>query len=211
MWKAIGANRSVLSYIAYGLPMRFSSIPPRTAFPNQHPEQTHKEFIDKEINTHLKDGLFFCIDPCTAHLVHPVRAVEQGPKLRRIDDMRYVNAFQASPMFEMGSLEHDTKHVIQKDDAIFTHDLSKAYYKLNIERKSQPYQCFVWGEKLICSRVMLFGWCLASFYFTKICRPIISLLGALLIRVINFVDDFLFSEAPEKVETLKKLHKITPE
>ena len=44
---------------------------------------------------------------------------------------------------------------------------------------------------------------MAPFYFTKICRPIISFLGALLIRVINFVDDFLFSESSERLQALK--------
>jgi hypothetical protein len=193
-WKAIGANKSVLSYIAYGVPMRFSSPPPRTSFPSKRDEDpSHSSFIDKEVDFHLKDGLFKVVHPNDAYLVHPVRVVQQGAKLRRIDDMRFANAFQASPMFKMECLEQDTKHVVMEDDILLTRDLSKAYYKIHVEPRSRPFQCFKWNNKLICSLVMLFGWCLAPFFFTKICRPIISFLGALLVRVINFVDDFLFS------------------
>lgn len=203
MWKAIGANRSVLSWIAYGVPMRFQSVPPRTSFPSpQVNEKSHQEFLDKEVKTHLADGLFKIIDPAAAHIVHPVRVIQQGQKLRRIDDMRFQNGFQASPKFKMASLEHDVKNIIQPDDVLLTKDLAKAYYKINVEKKAQPFQCFEWKEKLVCALVMLFGWCKAPFFFTKICRPITTLFGALMIRVMNFIDDFLFSEKAKKMKDL---------
>src|SRR5688572_4309023 len=49
------------------------------------------------------------------------------------------------------------------------------------------------------SLVLLFGFCQAPFVFTKVCRVIVRFCGALLIHVLNFVDDFLFSADPSKI------------
>jgi hypothetical protein len=47
------------------------------------------------------------------------------------------------------------------------------------------------------SKVLLFGLKPATYWFTKINQPLIRLLRTLLIRLLNYVDDWLFSERPE--------------
>ena len=48
------------------------------------------------------------------------------------------------------------------------------------------------------------GFCQAPFVFTKICRVLVSFCGVLAIPVLNFVDDFLFSEDQQKILLLQK-------
>ena len=56
-------------------------------------------------------------------------------------------------------------------------DLKKAYYKIPVAKEAQPYFCFEWCGTYFMSMVLLFGFCLTPFYFTKVCRPIARWFG----------------------------------
>ena len=71
-----------------------------------------------------------------------------------------------------------------------------------MEPSACAHQCFWWNDKIFCAVVMLFGWCLAPFYFTKICKVPSRFFGALLIKLLNYLDDFLFSGTTEKMEDI---------
>jgi hypothetical protein len=203
-WKAIGADRSVLTWIAYGYQMRFAKQPRRMGFVNALNTKGHEQFIDQEIAKHVSDGSFVEIKVEETGVVNPfLISVNSNGKPRRCDDMRYVNAFLASPFFKMETLERDIPNVIKPGHIMFTRDLEKAYYKIPIEDESTKYQCFFWKGKYFKSLVLLFGFCQAPFVFTKICRVIVRFGGALLIGIVNFVDDFLFSDEPEKIRMLE--------
>jgi hypothetical protein len=203
-WKVIGADKSVLSWLAYGFQMRFARKPDRMMFVNSRSVTEHEAFINEEIRKHVADGSFVEI-PCEqAWIVNPfVIALSSSGKPRRCDDMRYLNAFLPSPIFKMQSLEHDVPNLVQPGSRMFTRDLEKAYYKVPICEESAQYQCFFWKGKFYKSLVLLFGFCQAPFIFTKITRVIVRFFGSLLIKVINFVDDFLFTEEPSKIERLQ--------
>ena len=204
-WKAIGANNTVLSWIAYGVQMRFVTAPPPKRFMNYHVSEEQGEFIDKEIREHVRDGVFSVLSEDQVRVSNPMIVTSNSNgKYRRCDDMRYVNAYLASPMFKMQSLERDVPHAVLPGHVLFTRDLAKAYYKIPVEEKSRSYQCFYWKGNYYTSNAMLFGFCQAPFIFTKVCRPIVRLCGALLIHVVNFVDDFLFSETAREIMDLQR-------
>jgi hypothetical protein len=119
--------------------------------------------------------------------------------------MKYVNGFSASPRFSLCSLPKDIPLVVDPGDQLFTEDLKKAYYKVLIAKKSRRFQCFYWKGKFYEAAVLLFGFCQAPFIFTKICRPIVRFLGALLIKLLNYIDDWFFSDKPEKLAELQSL------
>lgn len=190
-WKAIGADKSVLSWIAYGYQIKVALQPQRKLFRNAPNTEEHKEFIDNEIRTHIGDGSFTEIEENEAWVVNPfLIAVNSNGKARRCDDMRYVNAFLPSPFFKMQTLEKDIPNIVRPGDELFTRDLEKAYYKIPIEEQSTRLQCFYCG------------FCQAPFLFTKIVRVVVRFFGALLIRLMNFVDDFLFTDKAEKITEL---------
>ena len=203
-WKVLGADRSVLSWISYGFKMRFQSEPQKTFFRNAPNTVEHESFIDDEIRTHVKDGSFVEIPTREAWVVNPfLIATSSSGKPRRCDDMRYVNGFMASPIFKMQTLEKDIPGLVKDNDVMFNKDLEKAYYKIPVTDESVKYQCFYWKGRYYKSLVLLFGFCQAPFIFTKVCRVIVRFCGALLIKVMNFIDDFLFTADKTVIEKLR--------
>jgi len=204
-WKAIGADRAVMSYVAYGVPMRFHRTPPRAMFPNCPSSKEHEAFVDAEIASHVKDGLFSVVEPGLVHIVNPIMVHVNGQgKPRRCDDMRFCNAYMASVFFKMMGLEADVPNVVQPGDILFSEDLRKAYYKVQVELGSRKFQCFWWKGKFYMPSCLLFGFCQAPFFFTKICRPLVRFFGAVLLRLINFIDDWLFSVKPKDLVSVRK-------
>ena len=116
--------------------------------------------------------------------------------------MRFANGYSASPSFSLQSLEKDAKNVIDKDDVMRTEDFEGAYHKVNMEHNARPFQCFWWEDKIFCATVMLFGWCLAPFFFTKICKAPAQFFGALLIKLLNYLDDWIFATSAGKIHEL---------
>ena len=124
MWKAIGAGRSVLSWLCYGVPMRFVSLPPRISFALTT-LSTNLLFKGKVYT--LGDGRFIPVE--TSQAYHPVMVIEQGPKIRCII-----------------RTEDYAKNVIDPGDSLLTEDLAKDYFKINVEKSVRPFQCFECGN-----------------------------------------------------------------
>ena len=149
-WKAIGANRSILSWISYGFQMRFARYPQRMMFSNSPTTLEHEKFIDQEIKTHLEDGSFIEVPSQDVWVVNPfIISVNSSGKPRRCDDMRFVNAHMASPIFKMQTLDRDLPNIVRPSDHMFTRDLAKAYYKVPISEQSTKFQCFYWKGKVL--------------------------------------------------------------
>lgn len=204
-WKSIGADNSVLSWLSYGYQFKFQRTPKRKFFSNPSNIYQFEDFVDKEITTHLNDGSFVEVEVDKVKVVNPfLISVNSSGKPRRCDDLRYVNGFLASPMFKMQSLGNDVPNIVMPGQEMFTRDLEKAYYKIPIDEESSYYQCFFWKGKYYRSKVLLFGLCQAPFIFTKICRTIVRFFGAIMIRLVNFVDDFLFCDRPDRIQSLQK-------
>ena len=102
----------------------------------------------------------------------------------------------------METLGKTAPHVVQKGHKLFTIDLEKAYYKLFLSEDWHPWLCFHHRGKFYASRVLLFGLGPAPFWFTKINRPTLAFFRILLIAVINYIDDWLFSENMSKAQSL---------
>ena len=74
-----------------------------------------------------------------------------------------------------------------------------------MSKKSRKYQCRYWKGKYFECRCLLFGGTTAPFVFTKLCRPMVRFLGAILVALINFIDDWLFGAMLAELERLKLL------
>ena len=199
-WRAIGASDSVISWLGYGVPMRFVQQPKHRAFKNHKLTKEEEEYVDKDVKKHVESGCFVPAPPGSVKICNPILCVHQGEKIRRCDDCRYGNAYQASPKFRMCSLKADIPLVVRPDDVQITKDLEKAYYKVPLAPQAQPYLAFSWKGFYFLTMVMLFGMCQAPFYFTKICRPIVRLFGAVKLPAVSFIDDWLWSPHKGKKE-----------
>ena len=192
-WKALGASNSVISWLGYGVPMRFVKEPKHLAFPNHKRGNNDSEaraYMAKDMTKHIDTGCFVLAPTGSVLVANPTLIIQQEGKWRRCDDCRYGNSFQAQVHFRMASLGRDIPITTKLDDEAITRDLEKAYYKIPMAEEARPYMAFEWAGKYYFSMVMLFGMCQAPLYFTRICKDIAALFGALKIPNISYIDDW---------------------
>ena len=192
-WKAIGASDSVISWLGYGVPMKFVSPPPFLAFDNHKMEPEAKAYVTQDMAKHVASGCFKKAPAGSVRISNPILCIKQGCKHRRCDDCRHGNSYQASPKFKMDGLKENVPPLVEVGDVQIVRDLEKAYYKVPLAPAAQPYAAFKWEGAYFFSMVMLFGMCQAPFFFTKICRPIARLFGCVKLPAVSFIDDWWWS------------------
>ena len=194
-WKALGTNRTVLSWIAYGLPLLFQAEPRRLRFKNHASFHDHIDFARKEFSDHLADGRFSRIRREDVSLCSPQQVeVSRTGKLRRVDDLRYLNGFLAHISVKLENLQDNIPDTVTRDDLSFTYDIKKAYYMLRMERKARSWMSFYDEEfGFMCSNTLLFGLSTAVMFFTKINRPVVGFMRSLGVKVVNMIDDWFGS------------------
>ena len=80
-WKAIGASHSILSWIGYGFEFRFIRQPKRFLFVNIRScaaSPGAEDFVDKEIATHVEDGVFSETSKRNVHVCNPIQVEPKG-------------------------------------------------------------------------------------------------------------------------------------
>jgi len=204
-WKALGASKAVISWLAYGVPMYFIKEPQHVIFPNHVMDKEAKTYIHEDFIKHRTTGCFVEAPKGSVKVVNPILAISQGGKWRRCDDCRHCNALQATSKFCMCSLEKDVPTITEPGDEAVTEDLEKAFYKVPLAKGAQGYAAFEWLGIFWVSMVMLFGMCQAPFYFTRISKPMAAFFGAVKIPALNYIDDWYW---PTRREALEGLHKF---
>jgi hypothetical protein len=202
-WKAIGTNKTVLSWIANGVPLRFATTPPRLAFRNHPSYENNKEFIGKEMQKHVADGSFIVVSAEQARVVHPLQVEPKGESdVRMCVDARFVNTYLPKVNFQLETLQKNGADVISRDSAQFTTDIQKAYYAIEMDEEACPFLCWKHLEKIYMATVLVFGLSIAPAVFHKIMREVVRFLRTLGINVLNYIDDFLWNECMEKIQLL---------
>jgi hypothetical protein len=201
-WKALGANKQVLSWLAYGLPLRFVVEPPHLDFAN-HDTFTDNEWSDEEMEKQIRLGRVFIVPHTFAKHIYPlgvqVKTKPDGSvKYRRTDDCRLLNSRLANMAHTLETV-NILPNIVQKDDEMFSVDLSEFYYQFSMEPSALPWLCFrtVTG-KLMCTGVLPMGLKPATFFTTKINRPIVKFFRILLLRVLNYLDDFFGGDSSQQ-------------
>ena len=201
-WKALGASNSVISWLGYGVPMRFQKEPQYLAFQNHRMDPEATSYVDRDMDKHKATGCFVEAPPGSVKIANPILAIKQDGKWRRCDDCRFGNSFQANCEFKMASLERDIPILTEEGDVGITRDLEKAYYKIPLDKDAQPYCAFEWLGIFYFSMVMLFGMCQAPLFFTRICKPMAAFFGAVKIPALNYIDDWFWATRPGLVPEL---------
>jgi hypothetical protein len=116
--------------------------------------------------------------------------------------MRYVNAYLANAKFKLETLNTHLQQIVEKGDVMITTDMHQAYYSMAMNKESWPYMCWKHRGKYYCSTILTFGLSLAPMYFHKTMRTIVRLCRALMIKVLNYLDDFLWACKPNEKEAL---------
>jgi hypothetical protein len=201
-WRAIGASNSVISWLGYGVPMKFVKEPRYLVFDNHKMDEAQELYNDTDMAKHRATGCFVKAPPRSVKICNPILVICQGCKNRRCDDCRYGNALMANPSFRAASLERDVPTITEEGDVAIAEDLEKAFYKIPLAKSAQPYAAFRWAGVFFFSMVMLFGMCQAPFKFTTICKPISRWFGALKIASMYYIDDWYWPSKPLDVDGL---------
>ncbi|KAL7296024.1 hypothetical protein TKK_0010579 [Trichogramma kaykai] len=82
-------------------------------------------------------------------------------------------------------------NILEKGDYMCSIDLKDAYFLIPVCKESQKYLKFVWNDNVYQFLVLPFGLCTAPYIYTKILKPIITVIRKNGIRVSNYLDDFL--------------------
>jgi len=202
-WKAIGCERVILSWLAYGVPLRFAATPHAWKFANHRSVYEQMEFVRNEIRQHVKDECFRISKSNESRVCNPLQVEPKGScGWRMCTDMRYVNAYLAHPEFRLENLQRNLPDVVVKGWYLFTTDLRKAYFSVLMDEDAWQYMSFELEGVLYRSCVMLFGLSIAPMVFHKLMRQIVRFVRAIGIKVLNYLDDFLWSEMKERIKVL---------
>ena len=86
-------------------------------------------------------------------------------------------------------------------------DLEKAYHHVDMHESTWDYLGFSWLGKTYAFTVLPFGLSLACWVFTKLTNELVGRWRAMGIKLIHYLDNFLFAVAGEAGDTQFKLFK----
>ena len=205
-WKAIGADRTVLSWILCGARLPEVVDPLPLEFKN-HPSYLENEaFVDLEIAHAVAEGTFRVISEHDARIVNPISVEhnKEHTKLRMCVDARWHNAHLPRVRFTLESLETHLADVVKPNDHMLTTDISRAYYSVPIVEEATPKLAVRHRGVLYAPTVLPFGSSLAPFIFNKITRQVVRFARFLGVQVLNFYDDFLWASEGKHGPALAK-------
>lgn len=214
-WWAIGADRSVLMWIGFGVKLYFEKEPERVYFPNHRSYHEHVEHVRKEHAEHLADGSFRIAEGREIKIGNPLQVeVNAKGKARMCSDDRFVNAHMADYEFTQETLNRHVPLVVDRGALMITTDVAKAYYQVPLHKDSQAYCAWRHDGQWIVPTIGVFGLGVMPFVFTKIMRPTLKFMRALLMKGTNCIDDNLWAEVPiaelngSNVDEMVKIVKI---
>lgn len=208
-WWAIGADRTTLGWIGFGVKLTFEARVPRRAF-NNHASYTEEvEHIRKEHEIHEADGSFEEVEEDDVMVGNPLQ-VEVNPKGKRrtCTDGRYINAFLADMSFTQETLNKHVAQIVEPNMMMITTDVAKAYYQVPLHKESQGYCGWRHDGKWFRPTILIFGLSVAPFIFTKIMRAVLIFHRSMGIRGTNCIDDNLWAGEPHEIEEIKDIVKI---
>lgn len=149
------------------------------------------EFVSNSVADLLRAKAIM-IWPGQPRCVSPLNvATRANGKQRLILDLRHVNDYLMVPKFRMESLSVLTD-LADLEDLMFSLDLASGYHQVDIDPRFFTYLGFEWKGTFYAYTVLPFGLASAPWCFTKIMRSVSSHLRFKGLRLINYLDDFLF-------------------
>ena len=197
----------MLNWVQFGFPLLWAapSCPPPSFSRDNNPDAyTNSSFVDASIADLLRAGAI-AVWPHQPFCVHPLNVVSRSNgKQRLILDLRHVNQHLNIPKFRLDAL-HLLSDIADWDDYMFSLDLASGYHQVMMAPSAFPYLGFHWNHTFYVYKVLPFGLATAPWCFSKIMRVICTHLRFRNVRLLNYLDDFLFLVKPTLAEQLRAL------
>lgn len=191
-WRRIGASSWVVDTLTRGIYLPWTSKPPRFRAKGYPVAASDRDYLENEIARGLSRGFYRELTPTEAEASHCVVGAfvtHSVGKQRLVIDYRVPNRHLADRKFKYESL-FDLAPQLRPGDAMFSWDISDAFFHLEIRPEDRTYLCFTALGRVFEPIVMPFGLRLAPYYWTKVCRPVVAELRRLRFRIVAYVDDF---------------------
>ena len=196
-WRLFCTSSWVLSWISdgYQIPWGERGLPPPHAFVNQQGALKLPDFVSGEIADLLARGSIIQTERPPL-VINPLNVVEHNGKLRLILDLVYVNYFigKEGLKFKYEGIQMSSLYFTPEDN-MFSVDLEKAYHHVDMHESTWEYLGFSWLGKTYTFTVMPFGLSPACWVFTKLTNELVGRWRSHGIRLVHYLDDFLFAVA----------------
>lgn len=167
--------------------------PAPKVLPNHKGALEHSEFVRSAIKQLVDAGAVRPVSHCP-RVVNPLSAVpkpRQPGKFRLIMDLRYVNDFVYCPKCKFEKVG-DLNQIWQTGDLLISLDLTNSYWQLRMREDALEYLGFEWEGQYYVFTVLPFGLVSAPWGFSELMRGLSAFLRNHGLRLINYLDDFLF-------------------
>jgi hypothetical protein len=192
-WKQFCTSLMVFNIISTGYQLPWSNGPPPGPFyQKNHPSAfEHPDFVSQAVQTLVATGAAMPVS-FRPFIVSPLGVVPKGlDKLRLILDLRYLNSFLHVQSFKYESIR-EVEHLAKLRDMLFTVDLKSGYHHIDIDPENWRYLGFEWMGQFYVFCQLPFGLATACFVFTKVLKQLVQFWRKQGIRLIPYIDDFLF-------------------
>lgn len=202
-WECVRASNVVLGWVREGVNLVFlDGPPPSWRKPNKTMGEEEWQFADGEVKGLLERAAVrvACGVPRGVSSLKVV--LKKGPKKFRLCiDMHWLGRYIKVPRFKFEGL-NDVNLVLCPGDWMFSLDDVAGYHHWSIREAFRTYFAFEWDGVLYEWCVLPFGVASAPWVFTKGKRVLVKMWRAQGIRLIPYMDDFLFA-ASSREEALR--------
>jgi hypothetical protein len=193
-WKSICTSSFVLGIITLGYALPWIEGPPEEPafFKNHASSLEHSEFVDQAVQSLLSTGTILSVST-RPFVVSLLGVVPKPPdKYRLILDLRFLNFFIRATKFLYQSIR-TVSDLCQQGKLLFTVDLKSGYHHIDIHQEFWKYLGFQWRGQYYVFTQLPFGLAHACYVFTKVMRQLVKSWRSRGIRLILYIDDFLFA------------------
>ena len=199
-WLKVTRDHYIIQLVK-GYKLELESQPFQNHSPGQ-PSFSSKEkmALDKEVNKLVEKRAIEIVSPMSNQFIsHMFLVPKKDGGMRPVINLRALNNFIIYQHFKMEGL-YMVKDLLIQGDWMCKIDLKDAYLTMNIDLESRKYLRFQWQNKLFQFNCLPFGLASAPRVYTKLMKPVISLLRKAGIRLIIYLDDILLmAETKEKL------------
>ena len=197
-WRTFCKSALVMNWITSGYIIQWKGQPPPSHYEANRKGATQAAaFVSDAVADLVGKGLVVTLNQ-KSWVVSPLSVVERRGKQRLILDLSFVNAFidKESIHFKYESLGMAAQ-LFDQSDLLFSIDLEAAYHHVDMHSTMWPFLGFQWQGKYYSFTVLPFGLSSACWVFTKVSRELVGLWREQGIRLIHYLDDFLFGVKEE--------------
>jgi hypothetical protein len=197
-WHTLTSSVFLLSIITTGLRLQWASGSPPSSFRRNQPSAlAHAAFVTTAVAELVSTGAARRVQ-FQPHIVSPLGVAQHARtgKLRLIFDLRFgVNENLFPTPFKYEGVR-SVRDVALPGDCAFGLDLSAAYHHVDIDRRYWTFLGFEWEGQFYEFCVLPFGLNIACYVFTKLVKPLAARWRKVGIRVLQYIDDWIFFVAP---------------